>query len=92
MTLLRRRGIILSEGGDHIGIAIQSALKEILEQRNLSLRQVSRDIDHRLESIRQLANNEMERYPKELLEKLCNYLDLPLSEILYSVKKDEPVK
>nr|WP_273125870.1 helix-turn-helix transcriptional regulator [Bacillus weihaiensis] len=61
---------------------IKSNLKVLLDERDISLRQVSRDIDYRLESIRMLYHDEMERYPRELIDKLCVYLDVPVEKIL----------
>lgn len=61
---------------------VKSNLKEILDERQISIRQVSRDIDYRLESVRSLYNDETERFPRELLCKLCAYLDVTPGEIL----------
>ncbi|ARK28811.1 helix-turn-helix domain-containing protein [Halalkalibacter krulwichiae] len=66
---------------------IKSNLKALLDERELSLRQVSRDINHRLESIRQLYNDELERYPRELLDKLCTYLDVSPGDLLKHEKE-----
>jgi putative transcriptional regulator len=68
-------------------IVIKSNLKALLDERELSLRQVSRDIDHRLESIRQLYNDELERFPRELLNKLCNYLEVSPGDIIKHEKE-----
>lgn len=61
---------------------VNSNLKQILDERGLSIRQVARDIEYRLESVRQLYNNETERYPRELLTKLCEYLKVTPGDIL----------
>ncbi|MGE7650477.1 helix-turn-helix domain-containing protein [Peribacillus frigoritolerans] len=61
---------------------INSNLKQILDQRNISIRQVSRDIDYRFDSVRQLYNNENKNYPRELLTKLCVYLNVTPGELL----------
>lgn len=66
---------------------VKSNLKQILDNRNLTIRQVSRDIDHRLESVRQLYNDELERYPRELLTKLCTYLEITPGELLILEKE-----
>ena len=71
-------------------IKVHSALKSILDERGLSIRQVAREIDYRFDSVRQLYNDESERYPRELLTKLCIYLNLNVGDIL-KVQKDEPV-
>lgn len=61
---------------------INSNLKQILDQRELTIRQVAREIDYRFESVRQLYNNENKNYPRELLTKLCEYLDITPGELL----------
>ncbi|WP_276913961.1 DnaD domain protein [Aneurinibacillus aneurinilyticus] len=61
---------------------LKSNLKQILKSNNLSIRKVSKDINYRFESIRQLYNDEMDRYPRELLFKLCKYLNVTLDELL----------
>lgn len=61
---------------------IRSNLKEILDSRELSIRKVARDIDYRFDSVRQMYNDEMERYPRELLTKLCAYLECNIGDIL----------
>lgn len=61
---------------------LQSNLKTILDERNLSIRQVSKDIDYRFESVRQLYNNDTKQFPRDLLVKLCAYLEVDISDLL----------
>lgn len=61
---------------------IRSNLKEILDRENISIRQLAADIDYRFETVRKLYNNELERYPKELLYKVCIYLHITTCELL----------
>jgi transcriptional regulator with XRE-family HTH domain len=63
---------------------LRSNLKALTEARGVSIREVARDIDYRFESVRQLYNDEMERYPRELLAKLCQYFKVSVAEILTS--------
>jgi DNA-binding Xre family transcriptional regulator len=58
-----------------------------MDQRELSIRQVARDINHRPESVRQMYNDELERYPRELLSKLCTYLKVTPGELLVIEKE-----
>lgn len=44
---------------------IKSKVKTIIDQRKISIRKLSRDIDHEYPTVRKLYNNEMERYPRE---------------------------
>jgi DNA-binding Xre family transcriptional regulator len=68
---------------------VKSNLKKILDERQLSVRQVAKAIDHRHESVRQLYNDELERYPRELLTKLCLFLNVTPGELLI-IEKDNP--
>ena len=70
-------------------VKVHSNLKAIMDERGLSVRQVSRDIDYPFESVRILYNDASERYPRELLSRLCNYLDVSVHRLL--IEKDEPV-
>lgn len=61
---------------------LKSNLKQIMDARGLTIRQVSRDIDHRFGSVRQMYNDEMERFPRDLLAKLCTYLGVTPNDLL----------
>ncbi|MFT4400477.1 helix-turn-helix domain-containing protein [Bacillus sp. SW14] len=61
---------------------IKSNLKHIIDERKISIRQLSRDIDHEYPTVRKLYHDEMERYPRDLLDKVCTYLNIELQELL----------
>ncbi|NYV67588.1 helix-turn-helix transcriptional regulator [Bacillus sp. Gen3] len=61
---------------------IRSNLKPLLDERNISIRQLSKDIDYRFESVRKLYNDELERLPVDLLDRVCIYLDIEISDLL----------
>lgn len=61
---------------------IQSNLKPLLEERGISIRQFAKDIDYRFESVRKLHNNELERFPSDLLDRACEYLDIEVGDLL----------
>ncbi|OLQ53702.1 hypothetical protein BHT94_19885 [Bacillus licheniformis] len=61
---------------------IKSNLKPLLDERKISIRQLSRDIDHEYPTVRKLYRDEMERYPRDLLDKVCTYLNIELQELL----------
>jgi putative transcriptional regulator len=67
---------------------IRSNLKEILDQRNISIRQVARDINYRFDSVRSLYNNTLQHYPQPLIDKLCTYLDIGIGDLLEHSKDD----
>ncbi|KDE21788.1 hypothetical protein BG30_12345 [Bacillus subtilis subsp. subtilis] len=66
---------------------IKSNLKHILDERKISIRQLSREIDHEYPTVRKLYNDEMERYPRELLDKVCTHLNIELQELLIFEKR-----
>ncbi|MCM3205634.1 helix-turn-helix domain-containing protein [Paenibacillus illinoisensis] len=61
---------------------IKSNLKQIVDERNIVIRELARAIDYRFESVRLMYHDEMERYPRELLTKLCVYLNVDINELL----------
>lgn len=63
---------------------IRVGLKEAADKRGMSIRQIAKeiDMDGSWESVRRFANNETTRYSREIMERIINQLDIPLSEIL----------
>ncbi|MBG9774233.1 helix-turn-helix domain-containing protein [Brevibacillus laterosporus] len=61
---------------------LRSNLKALADAKGVSIRAIARDIEYRPESVRQLYNDEMERFPRELLARLCVYFNVSLSELL----------
>ncbi|MGF7045708.1 DNA-binding Xre family transcriptional regulator [Paenibacillus sp. DS2015] len=61
---------------------IRSNLRELTDDRGITIRELSRDIDYRFESVRIMYNDEMERYPRDLLSKLCVYFNVTAAELL----------
>lgn len=68
---------------------VKSNLKQILDDRGLSIRRVANDIDYRFESVRQLYNDENKNFPRELLTKLCVYLNIKPGELLILANEKE---
>lgn len=66
---------------------IKSNLKVIADRKGLSIRRISDDIDHGYETIRKLYNDEMERFPRDLLDKLCVYLNCSIAELIIYEKE-----
>ena len=61
---------------------VNCMLKPIIDGRNISIRKVAADTGINFESLRRIYNNDTERFPKEILAKLCEYLDVDISDIL----------
>lgn len=67
---------------------IKSNLKPILDQRKISIRKLSRDIDHEYPTVKKLYNDEMERYPRELTSS-CRNCRYSKKVIIISIAQDE---
>jgi len=63
-------------------LQVNSRLKNILDERGLSIRKVAADTGLQFESVRRLYNNDTERFPREILAKLCEYLGVGISDLL----------
>ncbi|MCY7487265.1 helix-turn-helix domain-containing protein [Paenibacillus alvei] len=63
-------------------MTIKSNLKHFVDKKGISVRQVARDIEYRLGSVQDMYNDTMERYPRELLSKLCVYFNCSINELL----------
>ena len=61
---------------------VNSTLKSILDDRNLSIRKVAADTGIHFESFRRFYHNETERFPREILSKLCAYLEVDISDLI----------
>lgn len=68
---------------------IKSKLKEIADSRELSIREIARGSDCHFEIIRRLYNDTMERYPRDVIDKLCAYLNVGVGDLLEHVKGPE---
>jgi DNA-binding Xre family transcriptional regulator len=63
-------------------LRVNSRLKEILDERGISIRKAAADTGIQFESLRRLYNNETERFPREMLAKLCTYLNVDIPDLL----------
>jgi transcriptional regulator with XRE-family HTH domain len=67
---------------------VRSNLRALAEARGVSIREIARDIDYRFESVRALYNDETERYPRDLLAKLCGYFGVGIGELLIAEESE----
>jgi DNA-binding Xre family transcriptional regulator len=65
---------------------IRSRLKDIIDSRGISIRQVARDTDSHFETIRRIYNDDMQQYPRDVIDRLCTYLDVGVGELLEHAK------
>jgi hypothetical protein len=63
-------------------LIIRSNLKTLADAKGVSIREIARSIDYRLESVRDLYHDKTERYPRDLIAKLCVYFNVTAAELL----------
>lgn len=62
---------------------VKTRLKEILDERGLSIRGFAFGNDIRFETVRRLYNNTAKQYQRETLGKICDALDIKIEDLLY---------
>jgi DNA-binding Xre family transcriptional regulator len=68
---------------------LKSNLKEILDDRRITIREFSRMADFRFESCRQMYHGTMTRFPGELIEKACKVLNVTPNDLFVFVEEDK---
>jgi putative transcriptional regulator len=70
---------------------IKSNLKNVLDSQgnNISIRELARVVDCQFETIRRFYNDTMERYPRDIIDKLCKYLKVTPGELIIYVPDEE---
>lgn len=66
-------------------------LKFLLDDRDISIRQFSKDIDYRFETCRTFYNNDaakIKQIPVEFVLKTCSYLEIPIEDLFKIVQED----
>lgn len=61
---------------------LRSKLKDIADARGLSIRQIAKATGCHFEIVRRIYNDSMERYPRDVIDKLCTYLNVEIGELL----------
>lgn len=61
---------------------IRSNLKEIADSRELSIREIARGSNCHFEIIRRMYNDTMERYPRDVIDRLCTYLGIGVGDLI----------
>ncbi len=63
---------------------IRSNLKEIMELHDpkLSIRKLAKDVHYHFDSIRRMYKDEMVQYPRDLLQKLCEYFKVQPGQLI----------
>lgn len=69
-------------------VKIKSNLQPILDERGISVLKLSKDIEYRYESVRKMYNDDVEHFPKNLILKLCTYLNVVPGDLIIIEKED----
>ncbi|QOY37636.1 helix-turn-helix domain-containing protein [Anaerobacillus isosaccharinicus] len=64
-------------------------LNVLLNKKKLTLKQVSLDTDISYQMLLKFQNNQMRRLPLDMLETLCDYLDVPIDHLLITEKSNK---
>lgn len=72
-----------------MGIRVRSNLKKILDERSLSIRQLAVMTDLKFETLRRLYNDDTKQYQRDTLGRVCEVLELEISDILVLIKEDD---
>ncbi|WP_182004627.1 helix-turn-helix domain-containing protein [Priestia aryabhattai] len=67
---------------------IRSNLKQLADNKGVSIRQISDEIEHGFETVRKMYNDNMKQYPKELLNKLCIYFNCNVGDLIKFESED----
>lgn len=61
---------------------VKSNLKRILDDREISIRQLAKDTGLPFETLRRLYNDETKQYQRDTIGRICEVLDVELSDLL----------
>lgn len=68
-------------------VKIRPNLKELLKEKNMTLKQLSEDTQLSYQMLLRFQQNKMTRYPKHLLETLCTYFEITIDQLLHMEKE-----
>lgn len=66
---------------------IKSNLQPLLDEKGISVLRLSKEIDYRYETVRKMYNDEIEHFPRELILRLCKYLNVTPGDLIIIEKK-----
>ncbi|WP_096189998.1 helix-turn-helix domain-containing protein [Evansella halocellulosilytica] len=68
---------------------IKSNLKEVLKERGLTQKELAEKIEVREATISELCNNKLKLYPREVLSKIAEELDIDDINSIITIKKED---
>ncbi|MGD6831452.1 helix-turn-helix domain-containing protein [Sutcliffiella halmapala] len=72
-----------------MGSRVKSNLKRILDERKMSIRQLSESTGIPFETVRRLYNDTTVRYERNTLGKICDELKLDINDLLVLVESED---
>ncbi|HDX9587935.1 TPA: helix-turn-helix transcriptional regulator [Bacillus pseudomycoides] len=68
---------------------VKSNLKEVLDKKGMSIRQLSDKSGLPFETLRRLYNDQTKQYQQNTIGRICEVLNIELSELLILVDEDD---
>ncbi|AZB43518.1 XRE family transcriptional regulator [Bacillus sp. FJAT-42376] len=72
-----------------MGKRLKSNLKNLLEERGWSIRKLAEETGLQFETLRRLYNDDTKQYQRETIGRICEVLNVELSEVLILVDTEE---
>lgn len=69
-----------------MGIRVKSNLKKILDERNISIRQLASMTDLKFETLRRLYNDDTKQYQRDTIGRICEILEIKIGDILVLIE------
>ena len=69
-----------------MGIRVKSNLKMILDERNISIRQLASMTDLKFETLRRLYNDDTKQYQRDTIGRVCEILEIKIGDILVLIE------
>jgi DNA-binding Xre family transcriptional regulator len=67
----------------------KSNLKEVLDSRDKSIRQLANETGLQFETLRRLYNDETKQYQRDTIGRICEVLDIKIEELLILTEESE---
>ncbi|WP_153733482.1 helix-turn-helix domain-containing protein [Sporosarcina obsidiansis] len=67
---------------------VKSNLKALLDEREISIQQFSRDTGLKFETLRRLYNDETKQYQRDTIGRVCEVLGVGIEELLVLINSE----
>jgi DNA-binding Xre family transcriptional regulator len=61
---------------------VRSNLKQLLDEREISIRKFAEDTGLQFETLRRMYNDETKQYNKKMIARVCEELNIKISDLL----------